>query len=120
MISFVFLTLPGLIVAYVLFARPLLKQHFATFYAEADGFWEKVWALCGKSATMAWSYAFQVVGQLLQWIDPIASFLGDPEFRQQMTETLQANPKVLGIAMMIISAITIIARLRSLFKDASQ
>lgn len=119
MISFLFLTLPGLIVAYVLFARPLLKQHFSKLYAEADGFWAKVWALCGKSATLAWASAFQGLGYCLQWIDPIATALGDPDLRQSITDYLQADPKVLGYAMMVISGITIIARLRNLFKDAS-
>lgn len=110
--------LPGLIVGYALFLRPVLRAlpQFKTFYAEADGFWQKVWALCGNSATVAWSYAVQAVGWALQWIDPIASMVGDPDLRTQITTTLQANPKFLGYVLMGISAITIAARLRSIGK----
>lgn len=107
---------PGLIVAYWLYARPLLRQHFTEFYKEADGFWAKVWALCGKSITLAFSYFVQFVGWALQLIDPIASALGDPDLRYQITEGLQANPKVLGYVLMAISAATIAARLRSISK----
>lgn len=115
------LILPGLIVGYFLFLRPVLKAipSFKTFYDEADGFWQKVWALCGNSATVAWSYAVQVFGWSLQWIDPIANMVGDPDLRQQITDTLQANPKFLGYVLMGISAVTIAARLRSITnKDA--
>lgn len=112
------LTLPGIIVGYFLFLRPVLRAipAFKDFYAEADGFWEKVWALCGNSLTIAWSYVVTIIGILFQWIDPIATMLGDPDFRQQMTEALGANPKILGYVMMAISAITIAARLRSFAK----
>lgn len=120
MISFLFLTLPGLLVAYVLFLRPELKKHFGKFYVEADGFWAKVWALCGKSATVAFSYFVQVVGWLLQALDPIASFFGDPDLRQQLTDALQANPQVLGYVLMAISAITLFARLRSIVKTSTE
>lgn len=114
------LTIPGLVVAYALFLRPALHAlpQLKTFYAEADGFWAKVWALCGKSATMAFAYLVQGLGWLLQWMDPIANMLGDPDLRSQVTETLQANPKILGYVLMAISAITIAARLRSFVKSA--
>ena len=102
LIIFAVLVLPGLIVGYALFLRPVLRAlpAFQQFYAEADGFWQKVWALCGKSATLAFAFLVQAVSWVLQWIDPIASFLGDPDFRQQLTEALQANPKVLGYVLM--------------------
>lgn len=110
------LILPGLLVAYALFLRPVLRAMpaFKSFYAEADGFWQKVWALCGNSATLAFAYFIQVLSWALQWVDPIATFFGDPDFRAQLTEALQANPKVLGYVMMAISFATIAARVRSL------
>lgn len=113
---FLALTLPGLVVGYVLFLRPVLKAipAFAELYAEADGFWQKVWALCGKSVTLAFAYVLQLLSQALQWIDPLASFFGDPDLRAQLTETLQANPKVLGYVLMAISFVTIAARVRSI------
>jgi hypothetical protein len=113
---FLALTLPGVLVAYVLFVRPVLHAMptFQRFYAEADGFWQKVWALCGRSVTLAFAYIIQAISWLLQWIDPIASFLGDPDFRQQLTDALQANPKLLGWVLMAISAMTIYVRVRAL------
>ena len=112
--------LPGLIVGYALFLRPVLRAlpQLKDFYAEADGFWGKVWALCGKSVTIVWAFFLQAVSWLLQWIDPIANMVGDPDLRMQITETLGANPKLLGYVLMVISAVTIAARLRSFAKDA--
>lgn len=111
--------LPGLACAYFFFIRPLLEKlpAFKQFYAEADGFWQKVWAICGKSITMAWSYILAGIGAAVQLIDPIASALGDPDLRSQITGTLQADPKLLGYVAMGISLVTIAARLRSISKD---
>ena len=110
--------LPGVIVGYALFLRPVLRAlpQLKEFYADADGFWQKVWAVCGRSVTIVWGLALQAVGQALQWIDPIASALGDPELRTQITDTLQTNPKLLGYVLMAISFITIAARLRGIGK----
>lgn len=107
---------PGLLVAYWLFLRPVLRAMpaFKQFYTEADGFWEKVWAVCGRSATLALSYFIQALSWSLQWIDPIATFFGDPELREQITIQLKADPKILGYVLMVISALTIAARVRSL------
>lgn len=110
------LILPGLVAAYVLFSRPVLKEQFKAFYVQADGFWAKVWALFGRSTTIVWHSLLWLVGQALQWIDPIAGALGDPDLRQQITETLGANPVILGYVLMVISAITIVARLRGIAK----
>ncbi|WP_315833883.1 hypothetical protein [Bradyrhizobium prioriisuperbiae] len=114
------LILPGLVVAYALFVRPMLHAIPAlkSFYDEADGFWAKVWALCGRSVTVVWGLALQGIGQLLQWIDPIASALGDPDLRAQITETLGANPKILGYVLMFISVVTLAARFRGIARDA--
>lgn len=108
--------LPGLIVAYFLYLRPFLHAlpMLKRFYDEADGFWSTVWAFCGKSATMAFAYFIQALSWALQWIDPIANFLGEPDLRQQITDGLQANPKVLGYILMGISFLTIAARLRGI------
>jgi hypothetical protein len=112
------LILPGLIAAYCIFLRPILKALPALkeFYAEADGFWAKVKALSWNSLTIAWSYFMLGSGAVLQWIDPISTALGDPDFRVQVTDALQANPKILSYILMGISAVTIASRLRSLGK----
>lgn len=118
MITFALMILPGLIVGYFLFLRPALHAlpQLKQFYAEADGFWEKVWALCGKSTTMAWAFFMQAISWALQWIDPIANMVGDPDLRTQITDTLGANPKIMGYVLMAISFVTIAARLRSFAK----
>ena len=112
------LVLPGLIAAYLTFLRPVLKALPALkgFYAEADTFWQKAWALCGNSLTVAWSYALLVAGGILNQIDPIAAILGDPNFREQIADVLHSDPKALGYFAMTVSAVTIAARLRSIAK----
>ncbi len=117
MISLIFI-IPGLLAAYFLFIRPLLERlpAFKAFYAEADGFWAKVWAICGKSITMVWGAVLTGVGTLFQYLDPIATALGDPDLKSQIMEALKSNPQYLAYALMGISAITIASRLRSIGK----
>ena len=119
-LAFFLLVTPGLVVFYFLFVRPYLYElpAFKQFYDDANGFWAKVWALCGKRVELAFAYIVQFVGWVLQVIDPIASFFGDPDLRQQLTDGLQANPKVLGFVLMAISALTIVVKVRNLSKDA--
>lgn len=119
LLTFAALTLPGVIVAYFMFIRPFLRAlpQLKNFYARADGFWQTVWALCGNSLTIAFSYFVQGISWLLQWLDPIATALGDPDLRQTITDSLQSNPAVLGFILMIISAITIAARLHGIAKE---
>lgn len=110
--------LPGLVVGYFFFLRPVLRAIPAlkNFYAEADGFWAKAWAISGKSITMVWSYFLMGAGALLDQLDNISSTLGDPNFKQQVSDFLHSDPKVLGYFAMVVSAVTIAARLRSIAK----
>lgn len=112
------LILPGLLAAYFMFLRPRLKAYpaLAAFYAEADGFWAKVWAICGNSLTLAWSYALAAIGFLLNQLDTIATTLGDPNFKQQVGDFLHSDPKYLGYFAMVVSGFTIASRLRSIAK----
>jgi hypothetical protein len=114
------LTVPGLVVIYAIILRPLLHRvpAFQKFYADADGFWAKAWAICGKSVTVLWGYILGGIGSSVALVDPIASALGDPDFKDQVTNALQGNPKILGYALVAISAVTIVSRLRSLRKAA--
>jgi hypothetical protein len=110
------LIIPGLLAAYFLLVRPLLRKlpAFQKFYAEADGFWQSVWAVCGKSITMAWSYMLIGAGALLSQLDSIAATLGDPNFKAQVADFLHSDPKYLGYFAMMVSAVTIASRLRSI------
>jgi hypothetical protein len=112
------LIVPGLIAFYALFLRHVLASvpAFKRFYAEADGFWASVWAVCGNSLTLAWSYFVIAAGAAVQAIDPIASALGDPDLKAQVTTFLSANPKALGYFAIAVSVITILSRLRTLGK----
>lgn len=115
---YLLLILPGLVCGYFFFLRPVLKviPKFKQFYIDADGFWAKVSALGGHSASIAWGYFLAAVGLASQMIEPIASALGDPDIKAQITNSV-ADPKVLGYFAMGISAITIVARLRSMTQD---
>lgn len=110
------LILPGLIAAYLMWGRKELAAWpaFKAFYTKADGFWAKVWAICGKSVTMAWAYFLGALGTLFNQLDSIAATLGDPNFKQQVADFLHSDPKYLGYFMMMVSAFTIAARLKGL------
>lgn len=114
------LILPGLVFAYAFLARPLLHKVPALkqFYDEADGFWAKVWALCGRSVTILWSYILAAIGSGFELIDPLAKAVGDPDLKAQVTNALQSHPDVLGYFALLVSIVTIAARLRSLGKAA--
>jgi hypothetical protein len=114
----ILLVTPGLIVAYVMLVRPMLRRvpAFQAFWAEADGFWAKLWAICGCSLTMAWSYVLLIGGGVINQLDNVAAVLGDPNFKQQVSDLVGADPKVMGIFMMAVSVVTIATRLRSIGK----
>lgn len=111
MITLLFVV-PGLIAAYFLFFRSILKAIPAlkTFYSQADGFWAKVWAVCGKSVTMVWGYLLAAVGAL-------SAALGDPDIMGQIANVLKDHPEYLGCVLMGVSAVTIATRLRSIGKS---
>lgn len=112
------LILPGALAAYLMFIRPMARAmpELKGFWADADTFWAKVWVICGKSITMIWSYVLLLAGGILNQIDNIATLLGDPNFKQQVGDLLHADPTALGYFAMVVSAVTIAARLRSLTK----
>lgn len=118
MFVFIFLILPGLICLYALALRPLLHKipALAKFYSDADGFWGKLWALCGNSVTILWGHIMALVGILLRGLDFIGPVIGDPDLKTQVAGALQSNPAILGYISIGISAITILARLRSISK----
>ncbi|MGY4179826.1 hypothetical protein ACVIHH_005117 [Bradyrhizobium sp. USDA 4518] len=80
----------------VLHAIPALKS----FYAEANTFWGKVWALTGRSVTVLWGLFLTGIGTVFQWLDPIAAALGDPDLKAQVMEALEDNPQYLAYVLM--------------------
>jgi hypothetical protein len=115
------LTAPGMIVGYALILRPLLHKipAFKSFYDNADGFWAKVWAMCGNSVTVLWAYVLGGIGSAFTVVDQIGTALGDPNLnlKQQVMDALKDNPQYLGYALTGISVITIVARVRGLVKS---
>ena len=111
------LIVPGVLAAYVLFVRPVLKAlpELKAFYAEADGFWAKVWVIC-RSVTNVWAALLTGLGGLWQYLDPVATALGEPDLKQQILDLLKDHPSIVGYVLMVISGITLAARLRSIGK----
>ncbi len=91
---------------------------FRKFFIEASGFWAKAWAASGRSSTILWGYVLAGVGTAAQWIEPLGSLLGDPEFKSQLATTLQSRPEALGYVLIAISVVTILARLRTISRGA--
>ena len=110
--------IPGLLAAYFMFLRPRLAAYpaFVKFFQEADGFWQKVWAVCGRSLTLAWSYLLLGAGALLNNLDSLAAAAGDPNFKDQVAALLHSDPRYLGYFAMVVSAVTIAARLKGMAK----
>lgn len=111
---------PGVIAFYLMFLRSRLRAlpAFQEFYAEADTFWQKVWAVCGKSVTMAWSYVLLAIGGVFGNLDNISGVVGDPSFKQQVADVIGADPKAMGYFAMFVSLVTIATRLRGIAKSA--
>ena len=116
------LIVPGLALFYAMILRPLLHKipQFKQFYTEADGFWEKVWALCGNSLTIMWGYLLAGFGSSLEVLDWAAAAFGDPDMnlKQHIMDTLKDYPNLTAYALMIISGITIASRLRSIIRGS--
>lgn len=114
------LIIPGLACFYAIILRPLLHKipKFQRFYTEADGFWEKVWALCGNSLTILWGYLIGGFGSMLQVMDWLAQIFGDPDLdmKTKVTDLLKDHPQYAAYALMAISGITVASRLRSIVK----
>lgn len=114
------LIVPGLLCAYFLFLRSVLHKIPAlkSFYDQADTFWGKIWALAGRSVTMLWGYFLTSLGMGFELLDKLGAILGDPnlDLKTQVSSALQNNPALLGYALIGISVITILARVRSIGK----
>jgi hypothetical protein len=70
-------------------------------------------AVCLHSVTIAWSYCVALAGALASIIDDLADALGDPGVKDQISSAI-GDDKTTGRIMLVISVVTIIARLRTL------
>jgi hypothetical protein len=76
----------------------------------------KIRALCLNSLTIAWSYCMAVVGSTLSVVDQIADALGDPYLRDQIGVAV-GDARTTGRILLLISVVTIIARLRTVRRE---
>lgn len=70
-------------------------------------------ATCLHSMTIAWSYCIALAGALASIIDDLADMLGDPGVKDQIGAAI-GDVKTTGRILLVISVVTIIARLRTL------
>ena len=75
----------------------------------------KLKTLCLSSLTIAWGYLLALVGVILQLVDAAGDVLGDPAIRDQVSAAI-GDPTWAGRALLIISIVTLAARLRSIRK----
>jgi len=73
----------------------------------------RIKAVCLHSVTIAWSYCIAVTGALASIIDELADALGDPGVKDQISAAI-GDVKATGRILLVISVVTIIARLRTL------
>lgn len=108
----------GAVIGYIAFVRPLLETVpvFASMYREEKTIAGKAWAICGKSATVLWSYFLTALAGLWSMIDPAAEAMGDPGLRGQILEGLKGHPVIVGNVVFGIAIVTLAARMRSIRK----
>ena len=73
----------------------------------------KVKTSCLNSLTVAWTYLLALVGVILQFVDVAGDVLGDPGFQDQVSAAI-GDPIWAGRALLVISIVTLAARLRSI------
>ncbi|MCA6108087.1 hypothetical protein [Bradyrhizobium cenepequi] len=116
-----FLLSCGLAAAYLI-VRPAFHAipAFKAFYDDADTFWRKAWAVCGKSATVLWGYVLSFLAAVWSILDPLAQLFGAPDIKQQILELLKDHPQYASYFLIGVSVVTIAARMRSIRKDAGK
>lgn len=77
----------------------------------------RIKAVCLHSITIAWSYCLAIAGAVASLANELADALGDPGFKEQISAAI-GDARITGRILLIISVVTIIARLRTLRKDA--
>ncbi|MGY3513130.1 hypothetical protein [Bradyrhizobium lupini] len=76
----------------------------------------RIKAACLHSMTIAWSYCLALAGALASIIDDLADTLGDPGVKDQIGAAI-GDVKTTGRILLVISVVTIIARLRTLRRN---
>ena len=77
----------------------------------------KVKTFCLNSLTIAWSYFLAFLGLMLQFVDAAGDVLGDPAIKDQVSAAI-GDPTWAGRVLLVISMVTLAARLRSIRKQS--
>ena len=75
----------------------------------------KIKAVCLHSMTVAWSYCVVLFGGAMSVVDQLADALGDPNLKSQIDAAV-GDARTTGRILLVISIVTILARLRTLRK----
>jgi len=85
----------------------------AATFRKVLAMWKQIKAVCRHSLTIAWGYVLAFTGVLLSIIDNISDALGDPGLKDQISAAV-GDTRTVGRIFLLISLVTIVARLRSL------
>lgn len=77
----------------------------------------RIKTICLHSMTIAWSYCVAFVGALASVVDDVADAVGDPGFKDQIGAAI-GDARMTGRILLVISIVTIIARLRTLRRSS--
>lgn len=100
----------GLVVAFLVF---MVYRAVAAFKSScACTFWERLYDSTWGSATILWNYIVAFVGMLLGWSEFASEALGLPEVTSFIQNYMPS--KYVAGAFVIISVVSIVARLRRL------
>lgn len=91
--------------------------HFVVKFKEAEGsVWGRTLAGARDSATVFWGGVLYVAGAIVDLAEKAADFLNLPEVTTFINNYFP--PKYVAIGLMVIGGVTILARLRTLFRGA--
>ena len=77
----------------------------------------KLKTFCLNSLTIAWGYLLALIGVILQLVDAAGDVLGDPTIKDQVSAAI-GDPTSAGRVLLVISIITVAARLRSIRRSS--
>lgn len=106
MLTAIFLLINAAIVVFCVYK-------FVQNYRAAEGStWERLVSAAKGSASVLWGYVVTASGYLISWSEQATAFFNFPEVQKFITDNV--TPTRLGIVMIVIGAISIVARLRTL------
>lgn len=80
-----------------------------------EGWTEHLWDAVHDSVTILWTKFCVAISTIILFLDPIAELLGGDEAKQALNSTI-GNPKIMASVILGITAITYLARMRSIWQ----